>query len=98
LTESQASVPTEYFDHYSMVFARIRGSVLHAAGRVDEAAAALEAGVALATESDEASYEWALIVVSLERIDPTRVDATTIASARETLRTLGVRRVPGVDL
>ncbi len=99
LAEAAGSAPAEYLDFYSPLFARINGSILEAAGQHQDAVAALEAGRSVALERGD-SYETTLLTLTLDRIDPDTVSDADRSQARETLRTLGVRSVPGllVDL
>ena len=95
LAEASHGAPAEYLDFYSPLFARINGSILEAAGQHQDAVSALEAGASVALERGD-SYEAALLTLTLDRIDPDQVSDAVRSQARETLRTLGVRSVPGL--
>jgi hypothetical protein len=84
-------------DFYSPLFARIIGSVLDAAGEEEAALSVLDEGLVEANERDDV-YEAALIIETIERIDDRHLDGKSVQAARETLRTLGVRSVPGFSI
>jgi class 3 adenylate cyclase/tetratricopeptide (TPR) repeat protein len=97
LAEAVRTAPSEYLDYYKPLLARINGSILATAGRLEDALEALEAGhdAALGRGDD---YEAAVLVLAIERIEPDRIDQLQASQARETLRTLGVRSVPDDSL
>ncbi len=94
---ARAEAPAEYTDYYAPLLARIRGSVLSATGDVGRSIELFEEGRATAAERGDV-YEEALLILTLDRIDPGRVTEADRARAREMLRTLGVRSIPGIDL
>ena len=95
LDDAMRRSPSEYLDFYSPLFARIHGSILDAAGDTESAINALEAGLAAATGRGDA-YESALLTLTIDRVGGGRLDVDQRVEARETLRTLGVRSVPGL--
>jgi tetratricopeptide (TPR) repeat protein len=97
LAEAEAEAPDTYADYYAPLIARIRGSILDSAGRTDASREVLELGRSMAAERGE-PYEEALLILTLARIDAAGVDADEQSRAREMLRTLGVRSIPGIDL
>ncbi len=94
LRAAAEETPAEYVDFFGPLYARILGSVLDADGQSDLALETLEAGLAQATDRDDA-YEAALLIATIDRIAPSRLADEQRVAARETLRTLGVRSVPG---
>ena len=96
LDEAETWVPDDYRSYYEVPLARTRASILDAAGREDEALVALEAGRA-SEEMGGDPYEAALLLLVTDRIAPDELDDGVAEQARETLRTLGVRSVPGID-
>ena len=96
LVEAETWVPDDYRSYYEVPLARTRASILDAAGREDEALVALEAGRA-SEEMGGDPYEAALLLLVTDRIAPDELDDGVAEQARETLRTLGVRSVPGID-
>jgi class 3 adenylate cyclase/tetratricopeptide (TPR) repeat protein len=97
LAAAEAGAPPEYVEYYGPLFARIRGSILDSAGQAEESVGTLEAGIRLAEERDDA-YEHGLLILTLARIAHDRTLTEERQAAREALRTLGVRSVPGVSL
>jgi class 3 adenylate cyclase/tetratricopeptide (TPR) repeat protein len=97
LEQTRATALSEYADYYAPLLARVHGSILNAAGRTDEAIEVLESGIASADEGAD-PYEYALLVLMLDHVAPDRADDRAVTATRETLRTLGVRSVPGVEL
>jgi tetratricopeptide (TPR) repeat protein len=97
LDRAADEAPAEYVDFYSPLFARIKGSVLDAAGEEEAALSVLDEGLMEANERDDV-YEAALIIETIERIDDRHLDGKSVQAARETLRTLGVRSVPGFSI
>ncbi|MGI9609198.1 MAG: tetratricopeptide repeat protein, partial [Acidimicrobiia bacterium] len=96
LDEAESWVPDDYRAYYEVPLARTRGSILEAADRRDEAAVALAAGL----DSDELGgdvYESALLTLTMDKIAPDRLQSGSADAARETLRTLGVGSVPGIE-
>lgn len=97
LAEAEAEAPDAYADYYAPLIARIRGSILDSAGRTDASREVLELGRSVAAERGE-PYEEALLILTLARLDAAGVDADEQSRAREMLRTLGVRSIPGIAL
>ncbi len=97
LDDAQSWVPADFRAHYEVSVARVRGAILDAAGRRLEAAEELRAGLA-SNELGGDPYEAALLALTLDRIAPDQLGAGLALEARETLRTLGVRSVPGIAL
>ncbi|MCL1587698.1 MAG: tetratricopeptide repeat protein [Actinomycetia bacterium] len=97
LAAAEAEAPPEYVEYYGPLLARIRGSILDSAGQPQESAGTLEAGIQLAEERNDA-YEHGLLILTLARVAHDRTLAEERQAARDALRTLGVRSVPGVSL
>ncbi len=97
LAAAEVGAPPEYVEYYGPLLARIRGSILDSAGQAEESVGTLEAGIRLAEERDDA-YEHGLLILTLARIAHNRTLTEERQAAREALRTLGVRSVPGVSL
>ena len=97
LVDAEEAAPPEYVDHYRPLLTRIRGSILASAGHTDQAVAMLKEAIALASDRDE-SYEHSVAVLRLERVSHDQTDTFLVEEARRTLRTLGVRSVPGISL
>jgi tetratricopeptide (TPR) repeat protein len=97
LTEAEAEAPPEYVEYYGPLLARVRGSILDSAGQAEESVDTLEAGIQLAEERDD-TYEHGLLTLTLARVARDRTLAEERQKARDALRTLGVRSVPGVSL
>jgi class 3 adenylate cyclase/tetratricopeptide (TPR) repeat protein len=97
LDEAERAAPLEFVDYYAPLLSRIRGSVLDSAGQRTEAIAVLVEGIEIAKERDD-DFEHGLLVLAMARVDEDRTDAMAVHNAKETLRSLGVRSVSGVDL
>jgi class 3 adenylate cyclase/tetratricopeptide (TPR) repeat protein len=97
LSDAGAVAPPEYVNHYQPLLARIRGSILASSGQTAEAIAELKIAIASASERGDA-YELSVAVLNLDRVSPDQTDDASRQEARKTLRTLGVRSVPGISL
>jgi tetratricopeptide (TPR) repeat protein len=97
LAEAEAAAPSEYLDYFGLLLSRIRGSILASAGRTDEAVAVLKEAITRAGERGD-SFEHSVSILTLSGFASDQTDAASTAEARETLRALGVRSVPGISL
>ncbi len=97
LSDATSVAPPEHAEYYELLFSRIRGSILASAGRTGEAVVALKEAIATASERGD-SFERSLSVLTLDRVAPDQADDASTQEARRTLRTLGVRSVPGISL
>ncbi len=93
LDRATGEAPDEHLDFFAPLLARVRGSILDADGQHDEAMSVLKGGLAEASDRGD-TYEAALLVATLDRIDSSAVLDGQRSEAQETFRTLGVRNVP----
>jgi tetratricopeptide (TPR) repeat protein len=97
LADAEASAPREFLDYYAPLMARIHGSILSACGRLAEAVDVLDRAILVADQSGDL-YEHALISLTLARVAPDQVTASSRKTAIQSLQKLGVQSAPGISL